>query len=137
MKRDGSRAKVYSGCNRMVLERTSRPDMRQVPWGDVRWRCQIRPAMKRLGGGNCAGIEAGFHPFCEDKAYSGQDSIAGHDGFTKAVTIHEGNDFDKSGYHGKRRCGDCFASVVVVLIFWLSGSVVFGETAIFVSLEPV
>ena len=89
------------------------------------------------GGGNCAGIEAGFHPFCEDKAYSGQDSIAGHDGFTKAVTIHEGNDFDKSGYHGKRRCGDCFASVVVVLIFWLSGSVVFGEAAIFVSLEPV
>ncbi|MCZ4064491.1 hypothetical protein NB636_02970 [Oxalobacter aliiformigenes] len=49
MKRDGSRAKVYSGCNLMVLERTSRPDMRQVPWGGhVKWR-QIRPAMKRLG----------------------------------------------------------------------------------------
>ena len=53
------------------------------------------------GGKNCAGIEAGFHPFCEDKAHSGQDSI------------------------------DCFASVVVVLIFRLSGSAVFGETAIF------
>ncbi|WAV88676.1 hypothetical protein NB647_07215 [Oxalobacter aliiformigenes] len=35
MKRDGSRAKVYSGCNLMVLERTSRPSMRQVPWGDM------------------------------------------------------------------------------------------------------
>lgn len=136
MKRDGSRAKVYSGCNLMVLERTSRPDMRQVPWGT----CQMtsdQAGNETAGGGNCAGIEAGFHPFCEDKVYSGQDSIAGHDGFTKAEAILEGSDFGKSGYHGKRQCGDCFASVVVVLIFRLSGSVVFGETAIFVSLEPV
>ena len=69
--------------------------------------------------------------------YSGQDSIAGNDGFTKAEAILEGSDFGKSGYRVKRQCGDCFASVVVVLIFRLSGSVVFGETAIFVSLEPV
>ena len=102
--------------------------------GSVGGTCQMasdQAGDEAAGGKNCAGIEAGFHPFCEDKAHSGQDSIAGHDGFTKAAAIHEGSDFGKSGYRGKRRCEDCFASVVVVPIFRLSGSAVFGETAIF------